>query len=193
MHADRAKTRFLERASIKRRRAFQVAVKIALDVVCTREQAEVRDATQPLRQRVHSRPEHRSGDVVQHIITNDDVELLASADRAERGEVALANVATSAETPDCVRAWLDAQVIEMRALTPERRTPEPFSASNVECVACTAAKQLFRERNDRASDACALGSGGNAMPRVAVPAIVIRLAEAVGQLALRGISTRSGA
>ena len=38
----------------------------------------------------------------------------------------------------------------------------------------------------------ALGRGGNAMPRVTVPAIVVRLAEAVGQMALRGISTRSG-
>ena len=81
----------------------------------------------------------------------------------------------------------------MRALAPQCRAPEPLTTSDIERIARAAPQQLLGERDDRASDARALGRGGNAMPRMAVPAIVIGLAEAVGQLALRGISTRLGA
>lgn len=81
----------------------------------------------------------------------------------------------------------------MRARALQCRAPEPLAASDIERIARAAAEQLLGERDDSASDARPLGRGGNAMPRVTVPAIVIWLAEAVGQLALRGISTRSGA
>jgi len=193
VHAYGAKSCLLEGASIERWRAFQVPVQIALDVIGAREQAQVGDAAQPLRQRRQRRPERRRGDVVQHVIADDDVEALARRRRGQRREVSLANVAASAVAPDRVRARLDASIVEMRALAEECRAPEPFSASDVERVARATPEQLLGERDDRASRARALGRGGNAMPRVTVPAIVIWLAEAVGQLALRGISTRSGA
>ncbi len=80
----------------------------------------------------------------------------------------------------------------MRALAPQRRAPEPLATAHIECVSRAASEQLLVERDDRAGDARALGRGGDPMPRVTVPAIVVRLAEAVAQLALRGISTRSG-
>lgn len=130
---------------------------------------------------------------MQHVIADDDVEALASGGRGQRREVSPANVAASAETPDRVRARLDALVGEMRALAPKRRAPEPLSASDVERVARAAPQQLLGERDDRAGYPRALGRCRNAMPRMTVPAVVVWLAEAVGQLALRGISTRSGA
>jgi hypothetical protein len=129
---------------------------------------------------------------VQHVVADDDVEPFAKARCAQRGEIALPNVAARAEAPDCVRARLDADVFEMWALAPERGAPESLAASDVERVACTAPEQLFGEGDDRAGYSCTLARRSNAMPGVTVPAIVVRLAEAVGQLALRGISTRSG-
>jgi hypothetical protein len=167
-------------------------VQVALDVIGTREQPEVGNAAQSFRERLHSDSQHRGWHVVKDIIADQDVELSADAGRAQRRDVALPDVAPCAVTPDSVRARLEARVFEMRPLAPQRRAPETLATADIERIARASAEQLFGERDDRASDADALGRGGNAMARVTIPAVVVRLAEAVDQLAPRGISTRSG-
>ncbi|HEY2897133.1 MAG TPA: hypothetical protein VGJ12_08360 [Gemmatimonadaceae bacterium] len=126
------------------------------------------------------------------VVADHDVEAAANAGGAQRCDVALADVAARAIAPDGVRARLEPQIFETRPLACERRAPESLAAADIERVARAASEQLLRQGDDRASDACALGCGGNAMPRMAVPAVVVGLAEAVGQLAPRGIPTRSG-
>jgi hypothetical protein len=141
---------------------------------------------------VHPGSKRRCGDVVKDIVADDDVEAAANAARVERGDVATADVPARAVAPHRVRARLETRVFEMRALAPQRRAPESLAATHIQRGADTPPEQLLGQRDERAGDAYALGRCGNTMPRMAVPAIVVRLAEAVGQTALLGISTRCG-
>ena len=192
MHADRAKSGSLEHAPVERGRPLQIAVQVALDVIGLGEQPEVRNAAEPMRERADSGSQHRRWNVVKDIVADHDVEAAADAWCVQRSDVTVADVAACAVAPNGVRARLDSQVFQSRPLAAQGRAPESLAAADIERVARAASEQLLGERDDRASDACALGSGGDAMARVTVPAIVVRLAEAVGQLALRGISMRSG-
>ena len=59
-------------------------MQIALDVIGAREQPEVGDAAQPLRERVHAESQRRCRDVVKDIVADHDVEAAANAGRVER-------------------------------------------------------------------------------------------------------------
>jgi hypothetical protein len=80
----------------------------------------------------------------------------------------------------------------MRPFAAECGTPESLAAADIERCAHAPLEQLLRHRDNRSRDACPLGRRGDAVAEVSVPAIVVRPAEALAQLALRVASMRSG-
>ena len=59
-------------------------MQVALDVIGAREQAQIRDAPKALRQCGHRGAERWRGNVVQHVVADDDVESLATGRRSQR-------------------------------------------------------------------------------------------------------------
>src|SRR5262249_42116713 len=111
--------------------------------------------------------------VVQHVGTNDEVELAVEAQFAELTERSKPDIARLAVARDNVFAAVDAQILDLRTQLAQRLAPDAFPATYVEHAAHVAAEVILGSRDGERNLALELLARCDRVPRIAIPLLEV--------------------